>query len=101
MDQQKFDTVNKNILHERQQFYNRNQIENETFDQFYNELQNLIRTCNFGTSEIFALRDRIVFGIRKKSTRQKLIDLSDPSLEKTVEICRLAEKPFTGKIFFF
>ena len=78
---------------ERYIFYKREQGPEESFEQYYTELRRLAQKCAFDSStpdEV--LRDRVVFGIRDSSVRERLFGLTDLTLEKTEEICRRADR---------
>ena len=60
-----------NETYERYMFNSRDQ-NNESIDMYINDLRNLARNCNFCESlHDSLLRDRLVMGIRDKSTRKK------------------------------
>ena len=61
-------------------------------DIYINDLRNLARNCNFCEClHDSLLRDRLVMGIRDKSTRKKLLQITNLTLQQTVDICRAAE----------
>ncbi len=82
----------KNVPFERYRFNRRGQEPGETYDQYRTTLRKLAEGCDFQTitpDEI--LRDRLVFGIRDAKTRERLLRESKLTLEKTDEICHVAE----------
>lgn len=72
-------------------FNNRNQEEGESFDNFYSNIKKLVKNCNFKDFEDRMLRDRIVMGIKDRNLQQKLLEISDLTLDKAVNRCRAAE----------
>ena len=82
-----------NKTYERFVFRQRKQEEGEAFDTFYNDLRALSRTCNFCSKcNDSILSDQLVEGIRNQSTKQDLLKLQNLTLQKSVDICRAAEK---------
>ena len=82
-----------NETYERFAFRQRKQEEGEAFGTFYNDLRVLSRTCNFFSNcNDSILRDQLVEGTRNRSTKQDLLKLQNPTRQKSVDICRVAEK---------
>ena len=80
-----------NETYERYMFNSRDQ-NNESIDVYINDSRNLARNCNFcECMHDSLLRDRLVMGIRDKSTRNKLLQITNLTLQQTVDICRVAE----------
>jgi len=63
----------------------------ETFDKFYSDLRNLIKSCDFGKAEDTLLQMQIVFGISDKDIQSKLLR-EDLSLDKVVRHCQATEQ---------
>lgn len=63
----------KNVIMCQFKFLQRKQQESETFDQFFTELNELIKSCSFGECEENLMRTQIVLGISNKTTQQKLL----------------------------
>ena len=80
-----------NVTFERYNFNCRNQEPGESFDVYLNDLRKLIKSCNFGELANSLLTDRIILGIRSDSTRRKLLEIRDLSLEKAIDICKSNE----------
>ena len=80
-----------NETFERYRFNSRNQKPSEGIDAFVSALRNLAKTCNFGSLHDSLVRDRIVFGVQSKHTRQKLLQERKLTLEKCIDICRSNE----------
>ena len=80
-----------NETFERYRFNSRNQEPSEGIDAYVSALRNLAKTCNFGSLHDSLVRDRIVFGVQSKHTRQKLLQERKLTLEKCIDICRSNE----------
>ncbi len=82
---------------ERHIFNARVQEENEAFDDYLTDLKLLSRNCNYcDNCYPGILRDRVVAGIQSDPVRKKLLSEIKLTLEKTVHICRAAEKATEG-----
>lgn len=81
-----------NIIYERYIFNNKSQELAETFDAYVSKLRKLAGTCNYEGICDELIRDRIVCGIRDNTIRKKLLQESELTLDKCVNICRAAEK---------
>lgn len=84
----------KNLRYNRYIFYNRNQEDQEQFENYLNEIQKLIKNCEFkGDSSDDMLIDRIILGIADKDLQAKLLrtDETELTLSKIIEFCRIAE----------
>jgi len=80
-----------NIVFNRYKFQSRIQSESETFDQFVTDLQTLVKECSYDKEDEM-VRDRIVFGVKSRKIREKLIcEGSTLTLVKTVDIARSYE----------
>jgi hypothetical protein len=84
----KFCIGSVNVTYERYVFNRRTQETGERFDVFLGELRRLIKSCTFGEIEDSILRDRIVVGIKDDSTRHKLLQIRDLTLQKAIDICK-------------
>lgn len=82
----------KNILYERFVFYKRKQSQGESFDEFLADIKKLAKPCEFGQAKDEMLRDRIVLGIFDTKLQEKLLCMTDHSLEKVTEKCRVYER---------
>ena len=80
-----------NEVYERYMFHRRQQEPGESFDAFVGDLRRLVKTCEYGTIEESAIRDRIVLGIRDDATRKKLLQTRKLDLAKAIDICRSSE----------
>lgn len=82
----------RNITVIRYQFNSRTQKDGESFDAYLTELKQIIKDCEFGNAlRDSLLRDRVVCGIREETTREKLLQTEDLTLEKCVNTCRIGE----------
>lgn len=87
---------NENVTINRFEFWSCNQQENQTLDDYIKDLKLLRRHCRFKEDENIEdtlLRDRIVYGIKDNSLREKILRL-DPkksTLGNVEEICRSHE----------
>lgn len=64
----------------------------ETFDEFLTEIKTKVQGCNFADLSDGLLRDKIVYGIRNDSVREKLLAEEDLTLEKAIQICKISEQ---------
>ena len=81
-----------NETYERYNFNKREQESNESVDAYLTVLRGLAKTCNFGNLQDNLIRDRIVMGVRDNSIRKKLLQESNLTLIRCVDICRAVEK---------
>ena len=80
-----------NIIYERYKFNNRSQEQPESIDNYVTALRALAETCDFGALKDNLIRDRIVCGVRDNGVRRKLLQESELTLSKCVDICRANE----------
>ncbi|XP_061721037.1 uncharacterized protein LOC133527860 [Cydia pomonella] len=81
----------KNLAVERHKFFTRNQQEFESIEQYVFELNVMAAKCEFKDLCSDLVRDRLICGIQETSLRERLLRESDLTLQKAIEICRLAE----------
>lgn len=81
-----------NVTYERYVFNQIIQNNEESFDEFLTKLKNKIRNCDYEKLEDSILRDRIIIGIKSKTTRERLLIENDLNLQKAIDICRAAEQ---------
>ena len=65
--------------------------QNGTFDNYFVRLRKLAATCEFGQLTDELIRDRIVCGIADNATTKKLLQESDLTLNKCLDLCRATE----------
>ena len=78
----------RNIIYERSQFLERKQKENETIEEFYRVLKDLVRFCNYGIEEESIIRDRFAVGLIDQKLKEKLQLIHDLTLKKALETAR-------------
>ena len=76
---------------ERYTFWQRDQREGETVDQWVNELRLLLSSCDYEEQKETNLRDRIVFGVAYMRVNERLIREAGLTLAKSLDICHAAE----------
>ena len=93
-------------------FYRRTQRQEETFDNFFTSLKEIVKACAFASPSLCdacscrncqdwavsmrqtaneILRDRIVVKVRDDETRHKLLSKKDLTLDNAVDICGVEE----------
>ena len=85
---EKYFSPKTNLYIQRMQFYQRDQKDGETFDQFVAEVRKLAGTCEFKEKEE-QIRDRIVIGMNNSKVREKVIFSNEYSLSTVIEKVRL------------
>ena len=71
------------------------QQENETIEQYVTDLKLKSMSCNFEHLVDGLIRDQIVYGIREKVVRERLLREKDLTLTRAVDICVAAETATT------
>ncbi|XP_025406710.1 uncharacterized protein LOC112680735 [Sipha flava] len=64
--------------------------EGQSFDDFLTELKTLAATCEY-KEEDNMIRDRIVFGVKDPEIKDKLLTISNLTMDKAEEICKTTE----------
>ncbi|XP_044749764.1 uncharacterized protein LOC123310362 [Coccinella septempunctata] len=80
----------KNVIFERFVFNSITQKEGQLFDSFLTELRKAVKSTGYKDKDDM-VRDRIVMGIFSKDTQEKLLRVSDLTLEMTINHCRAYE----------
>ena len=80
-----------NLVAERYKFRSRAQKADESFDAYLTSLQELVKSCDFGTLEEEMIRDQTVEKSSSQTLKQKLLQQEDLHLSKTVRIAWNAE----------
>ena len=80
-----------NVNYERYRFNKRTQETGERFDVFLGEIRRLACACDFGAVEESMVRDRIVVGLTDDTTRRKLLQIRDLTLDKAIDVCKASE----------
>ena len=81
------------VIYERYKFNNRNQAVGETISAYITDLRTIARNCaheDITPDEI--IRDRLVLGLNDDKMRERLLRITDLSLEKAIDICKAAEE---------
>ena len=87
----------KNEVYERYKFWQRDQKESETVDQWATDLRILMGSCEYDCCKDKVLRDKLVFGVADKRVKERLLRESKLTLDKALDICRAGE---TSKVQF-
>ena len=90
----KFDAffqVRRNVIFERARFNRRNQLPDESSEQYIMVLYRLAANCNYGALEAEMIRDRLVMGIRDASLSEQLQLDAELTLEKAKKSIRQRE----------
>ena len=80
------------MIHERCVFQSRQQLANESVEQFARELKTLAIHCEYKEQTNEIARDRFVMGVRDQAVKQKLQLITDLSLDKAMTIARQHEQ---------
>ena len=83
--------VRKNVIFEQARFNQRNQLLEETTEEYITALFSLIDSCDYGNLKDEMLRDRLVVGIRDAGLSQRLQMDSELSLAKAMKLVRKNE----------
>ena len=81
----------KNIVFERYKFWQRNQLEEEPVDHWITDLKTKASTCEFGGECDNMIRDKIVFGVRERCLKERMLREADLTLGKAIDLCHAAE----------
>ena len=81
-----------NVVMEGRNFNLHAQQDSESFDDFYTDLKDLSKTCEFCEKcEDSLIRDCMVVGLIDGDTVERLLVKRNISLQKTIELCRAEE----------
>ena len=81
----------KNVSYERYKFFSRAQESGKTIGQYVIVSRKLSETCEFSTLKNSVIKDRIILGISDTETRERLLRISDLTLEKAIDVVRSAD----------
>ncbi|EFN78746.1 hypothetical protein EAI_08211 [Harpegnathos saltator] len=81
-----FNPPKKEVV-ERYQFFKYSKKQNESLEQYINDLREKAKTCNFKGMTDSLIRDKIIFDTYDKILRKKLLETDDLDLHKLVVIC--------------
>ena len=82
----------KNIIMERYKFNTRVQRNDETADQYVNELKLLVKNCQFGILASELIRDCVVYGIMSERVKERLLKEQDLMSDRALELCQINEQ---------
>ncbi|KAL1446536.1 hypothetical protein WDU94_003534 [Cyamophila willieti] len=80
-----------NVSHERYKFFGRSQKDNETFNEYYIDLMNIAKNCEFDNQLESNLKAKIVYGIRCPALQERLLRNPGLTLKEVVNYCRSTE----------
>jgi len=83
--------VRKNVIFERARFNRRNQLPDESVEEYITVLYQLVDSCDYGNFRDEMLRDRLVVGIRDMVLSERLQMDPDLTLAKTTKMVRQKE----------
>lgn len=81
----------KNLAVERHKFFNRNQKEFESTEQYVFELNKIAAKCEFKDLQDDLVCSRFICGVKDVGLSERLLREPDITLKKALEICRLSE----------
>ena len=87
----------KNLKIDRHRFLTRDQLPNESVDQYVTELRTLAASCEWGDLKDDLICSRIVSGIQSKTVRERLLREADLKLDKAIELSKQQSKIFEGE----
>lgn len=79
------------VAYRRSVFHQRQQLNDEPFEMYLNEIQRLAASCSFGTQTDPMLLDRIKNGIADAELRLQLAAMPAITLTTAISSCRVAE----------
>jgi hypothetical protein len=80
----------KRTVFSRYQFWTHKRGEAQPFDNFLTQLQTLCKNCEF-TERDNMIRDKIVFTVKEKPLKERLLREENLTLTKTQDLCRAFE----------
>ena len=80
--------VHKNVIFERARFNKRNQLSDESVEQFITEIHRMAESCEFGVMRDELIRDRLVVGIRDNALSERLQMETELTLDKAKRLIR-------------
>ena len=83
--------VRKNVIFKQVRFNRRNQLSEETAEEYITALFHLVDSCNYGNLKDEMLRDRLVVGIRDSVLSQRLQMDLELTLAKAMKLVRQSE----------
>ena len=77
--------------YERYVFFKREQLSNESLDNYITALMKLSESCGFGALRESLVRDRLILGVKDDRVRQKLLGKRDLDLDKAIETIKASQ----------
>ena len=81
----------KNTVFERYRYWSRDQMESENVDSWVKDLRIRAVSCEFKEQEDLMIRDKLVFGVKDSRVKERLLRVSDLTMERAIDIIRAAE----------
>jgi len=81
----------KNIVYERHCFLTYKRADGQSIDNYATELKIKAASCEYGSLVDSIIRDQVVLSITNQALQERLISITDLSLEKAVEIIKRTE----------
>lgn len=80
-----------NIVYERHCFLTYKKVDGQSIDNYVTELKIKAVSCEYGSLVDSIIRDQVVLSITNQALQERLIGITDLSLEKAVEITKRTE----------
>ena len=80
----------KRVVYSRYLFWTSERSEGQVFDEYLSSLKNLARPCEFLEKDNM-IRDKIVFSMKSKSIKERLLREVNLTLTRTIDLCRSSE----------
>ena len=81
----------RNETYERYVFFKREQLSNESLDNYITALMKLSESCGFGALRESLARDRLILGVKDDRVHQKLLGKRDLDLDKAIETIKASQ----------
>ncbi|KAL1446964.1 hypothetical protein WDU94_005449, partial [Cyamophila willieti] len=79
------------VSYEQYKFFNKSQLQGESFNDYYHGLKQIGQYCGFGEQLDTLIKSRIVFGIVDKDLQERLMRSPELTLKEIVNFCRASE----------
>ena len=80
----------KNVVFERYKFWTSVQEDGERIDHFVTRLKSKVKSCEYGDADDM-VRDKLVFGIRERSVKERLLREDNLTLAKAITLAQAFE----------
>ncbi len=82
----------KNVIYERYVFWQSNQQEGETIDQYITSLKQKVKSCEYDPACLDEMvRDKLVFGVKDLAVKERLLREENVTLQKAVNFAHATE----------